>query len=298
MDNKIGITYTHWATNFDQDLSDLISYLRKASDLGFEVVELFPSVVLDLSEEEQKKLGEAAKEENIDLNYVTALSEEYDISSKKKDIRDNGINHLKEIIKAIHKTGGKKLSGVIYGALGKVPEEGESKSDHLKRSVESMKEAIKVAEDLDILVNVEAVNRYETFMLNTSEEAIDYVERVNSPNLKIHLDTYHMNIEEDDLREAIVNAGDDLGHFHVGENNRKPPGMGGHIDWDEVMLGLKENGYRGSIVMEPFIQSEGEVGFMLKVWRNMIEDKDLDEEAKKSLQFVKNKLENSKENKN
>lgn len=291
MENKIGITYTHWVTDFDQDLSDLISYIKKASDLGFEVVELFPSVVLELSEEEQKRLGESAKEEGIDLNYVTAFSEKYDISSKKKDIRDKGINHLKEIIKSVHNTGGKKLSGVIYGALGKVPEDGESKSDHLERSVESMQEAIKVAEELDILVNVEAVNRYETFMLNTSEEAVDYVERINSPNLKVHLDTYHMNIEEDDMREAIVNAGDHLGHFHVGENNRKPPGRGGHIQWDEVISGLKENGYEGSIVMEPFIQSEGEIGFMLKVWRDMVKGKDLDKEAKKSLFFMKKKLE-------
>lgn len=292
MKNKLGITYTHWATNFNQNLEDLTSYIRRASNLGFEVLELFPSVVLELTEAEQESLGETAKEQGITLNYVTASSEEHDISSQDKNIRDKGIEHLKKIIKAIHRTGGEKLSGVIYGALGKLPEEGEDKPAHLKRSVESMREAIKIAEKLDILVNVEAVNRYETFMLNTSEEAVNYVERVGSPNLKVHLDTYHMNIEEDDMRKAIIHAGDNLGHFHVGENNRKPPGRGGHIQWDEVISGLKENGYKGSIVMEPFIQSEGEVGFMLKVWRDLVEgSKDLDREAEKSLSFMKEKLE-------
>jgi D-psicose/D-tagatose/L-ribulose 3-epimerase len=154
-----------------------------------------------------------------------------------------------------------------------------------------MKEVIKLAEDLDIYCNVEVINRYEQFMLNTCKEALEYVYAVDSPNIKIHLDTYHMNIEEDCFDKAIVIAGEKLGHFHVGENNRRLPGKG-HLPWDEIFNGLREIKYKGNIVIEPFIQHEGDVARSIKLWRDIKKDEDLCEEAKKSLKFLKEKLKN------
>jgi D-psicose/D-tagatose/L-ribulose 3-epimerase len=133
--------------------------------------------------------------------------------------------------------GGGKLSGIIYGDNG-------------------------------VYFNVEVVNRFEQFIMNTCEEAIAYVEAVGSPNCGVLLDTFHMNIEEDTIAGAIRLAGKRLGHLHLGENNRKPPGYG-HIPWKQIGAALRDVGYTGSVVMEPFLQPGGEVGRDIKIFGDL-----------------------------
>lgn len=149
-----------------------------------------------------------------------------------------------------------------------------------------MREAIKKAEDLGLFYNVEVVNRFEQFLLNTAEEAVAYLNAVGSRNLKILLDTYHMNIEEDTIRGAIETAGPYLGHLHIGENNRKPPGYG-HIPWDEVGSALRSIAFQGWVVMEPFLMPGGEIGRDIKVHRELMPAADLDEEARKACAFTR-----------
>jgi D-psicose/D-tagatose/L-ribulose 3-epimerase len=103
------------------------------------------------------------------------------------------------------------------------------------------------------------------------------------------LDTFHMNIEEDSFRGAILQAGDKLGHVHTGETNRRPPGRG-RIPWEEVFGALKEIGYTGSIVMEPFLLPGGQVGRDISVFRDLTEGLDLDDEARRACAFTKEHL--------
>ena len=140
-----------------------------------------------------------------------------------------------------------------------------------------------------MIFNMEVVNRFEQFLLNTCDEALAYVEAVGSPNAKILLDTFHMNIEEDFIGDAIVKAGDKLGQLHVGENNRMPPGYG-HIPWTEVGAALRKIDYQGPVVMEPFLMPGGEVGRDIKVFRDMSVGLEMDEEARKALMFVRGLL--------
>jgi D-psicose/D-tagatose/L-ribulose 3-epimerase len=152
-----------------------------------------------------------------------------------------------------------------------------------------MKKAIKAAEGNSVIFNMEVVNRFEQFLLNTCDEALAYVEAVDSPNAMIMLDTFHMNIEEDFLGEAIQKAGDKLGHFHIGENNRMPPGYG-HIPWTEVGAALRKINYQRYVVMEPFLMPGGEVGRDIKVFRDMSVRLNLDDEARKALMFMRGVL--------
>ena len=122
--------------------------------------------------------------------------------------------------------------------------------------------------------------------VNIAAEGIDFAERVGSPNCKILLDTFHMNIEEDSLRDPIVEAGAWLGHFHLGEPNRRPPGRG-RMPWPEIFGALREINYQGAVVMEPFLVPGGEVGRDISVYRDLLGSDDLDEEAARSVQFVR-----------
>jgi D-psicose/D-tagatose/L-ribulose 3-epimerase len=151
-----------------------------------------------------------------------------------------------------------------------------------------MREVMKKVEDCGVYFNVEVVNRFEQYLLNTCEEALEYVKAVGSPNCKILLDTFHMNIEEDSFTGAIERAGSYLGHMHIGETNRRAPGCG-KMAWDEIFQALKKIGYSGAIVMEPFLIPGGEIGRDIKIYRSL-EVEDLDVEAKRALDFVRGEL--------
>jgi D-psicose/D-tagatose/L-ribulose 3-epimerase len=155
------------------------------------------------------------------------------------------------------------------------------------RSVENVRKIGRVAADCGIDYCLEALNRFEGYLINTSEECCRFVDEVDCPAVKVMLDTFHMNIEESDMGAAIRMAKGKLGHFHTGECNRMVPGKG-RMPWREIAAALKEIGYNGNVVMEPFVRMGGTVGSDIKVWRDVSLGatlEQLDEDARKSLEF-------------
>ncbi len=186
--------------------------------------------------------------------------------------------------------GGGQLSGIIYSYWpGTLPAGESDRAPYVERSIASMRQAVKVAEDNGVFFNVEVVNRFEQFILNTCDDALAYVKAVDSPNCRILLDTFHMNIEEPFMGEAIEKAGAYLGHLHIGENNRLPPGYG-HIPWTELSNALRKIDYQGHVVMEPFMMPGGEVGRDIKVFADLRAGRSLDEEARNALLFMRGVL--------
>ena len=285
--NKFGIFYTYWTNNYEDNL---VPYVEKAAKLGFDILEVHSNKVTNMSSTERQRLRDTAKKANIELTYCIGLAQEYNVASDDSKVRENGIAFLKKNADMVHEMEGKQLAGITYGMWpGTLDEKYTSKERALENSVNSIKQVVPVFEDYDVYLNVEVVNRFEQFLMNTCEEALNYIGMVGSPNVNIHLDTFHMNIEEDHIGEAIIMAGEKLGHLHIGENNRRPPGCG-HIPWDEVGKALRAINYRGAVVMEPFLMPGGEVGRDIRVFRDMSVGYDLDEEAKKALEFTRSKL--------
>ncbi len=285
--NKIGIYYAYWTHDWGADFHPFVD---KVADLGFDVLEVNASAIAELSPMERIELKAHAEDKNIALSYCIGLPRRYDPASQDEQVRRDGVAYLIKLVRAIGEMGGGNLGGIIYSYWPATMPEGESdKRPYLERSVASMREVARVAEDQRVFLNMEVVNRFEQFLLNTCEEAVAYVEAVGSPNAKVMLDTFHMNIEEDFAGEAIMTAGDMLGHFHIGENNRKPPGYG-HIPWTEIGAALRKINYQGYVVMEPFLMPGGEVGRDIKVFRDMSLGLDMDAEAQKALLFMRGVL--------
>jgi len=229
--SKIGIYYAYWTHDWDADFHPFID---KVADLGFDVLEVNAGTIANMTSDERRSLRVHAGDKDITLSYCVGLPRQYDIASEDQAVRKTGIAFLQKIARAIGEMGGGNLTGIIYSYWpGTLPEGETDTRPYFQRSVVSMKEAINAAEDNNVVFCMEVVNRFEQFLLNTCDEAIAYVNAVGSPNAKILLDTFHMNIEENFIGEAIEKAGDKLGHFHVGENNRLPPGYG-HIPWTEL----------------------------------------------------------------
>jgi D-psicose/D-tagatose/L-ribulose 3-epimerase len=220
------------------------------------------------------------------------LDPRYDLASMDESVRLGGVEYMKRILEQIHKMDGQVLSGVNYAGWG-IPEGFlNDKRPQREQSLKSMREILKTADAYDISYALEVVNRFEGFLLNTAAEALDYVAELDSKKVGILLDTYHMNIEEASMGDAIRSVGDKLIGFHTGENNRTAPGKG-HLDWDEIFGALSDIGYRHRIVSEPFVVMGGEVGRDIHVYRNLIDCTDearIDEEARYLLNFEKSML--------
>jgi len=284
---RIGIYYAYWVHNWNVDFHP---YIDKASELGFDILEVNAGTVAEMKAADRKALISHASDRGIGLSFVVGLPKQYDIASEDRQVRKNGIAYLQKIARAAGEMGGGPVGGIIYGSWPAVMPEGQNdKRPYFDRSVKSMQEAVKVAEDSQVLFCMEVVNRFEQFLMNTCAEGVEYVKAVGSPAAKVMLDTFHLNIEEDFFGQAILEAGNYLGHFHVGENNRMPPGYG-HIPWTEVGAALRQISYSGYVVMEPFLRPGGEVGRDIKVFRDLSVNMDLDKEAHKALLFMRGVL--------
>lgn len=275
-----------WEKTWDADHA---KYIRKAKELGFDVLEFQAQALLTMTDARLDELKAIAKDNDIELTYSLGLDKKYDIASLDENVQKAGLEYLSSIIEKVHYMDGKILSGVSYAGWG-VPEVVNVEKAR-ENSIKNMKILSKKAEEYGITYGIESVNRFEGIIINTAKQARAYVEAVDSKNVGILLDTYHMNIEEDNMGDAIRLAGDKLVGLHVGENNRTAPGNGyGHLNWKEIFDALHDVNFSGRIVAEPFVMAGGEVGDAIYVWRDLIDDTSeaaIDKQAKNMLEFFK-----------
>ena len=293
--NKLGIFVNFWEKSWTIDYK---YYIDKVKKLGYDILEFQAQPLLEMTKEECRAIKKYADERGIKLSYSLGLNPKYDVASPDKAVRDGGVEYLSNIVRKIAVMEGELFSGVTYAGWG-VPDyfvDETEKEALFYRSVDSMQQVMKVAEKEGVTVCCEAVNRFESPLINTAAEAIKYADMVNSNNIGIHLDTYHMNVEENNIGDAIRLVGKRLRHFHTGENNRNVPGRG-HLDWDEIFKALKDIDYKNDIVSEPFLMMGDEVGYDIRVWRPILEnptEERLDNEAKFLLDFTKNMMQKYK----
>src|SRR6201993_515520 len=281
--NRIGMHYGYWTQYWG---SEPLQFVQRAKKCGFDILEVNAPKVTLMSDAEREVLKGAAADADLTLTYSIGMKGDMDMVSEDAATRKKGIAFLQKVARAMKYMGGTVLAGINYSSWPRKLLPGEDKQVLTDRAIEGVREAIKAAEDNDVIFCVEVVNRFEQFIMNTAAEGIAFAERVGSPNFKILLDTFHMNIEEDTLRGSIVEAGNWLGHFHIGEPNRRPPGQG-RMPWPEIFGALREINYHGGIVMEPFLLPGGEVGRDISVYRDLLGKGDLDEEAARSVKFVR-----------
>lgn len=286
--NKLGIFVNFWEKTWDINYK---YYIDKVKNLGYDILEFQAQPLLEMTDAECREIKKYADERGIKLSYSLGLNPKYDVANPDKEVRAGGVEYLSNIVRKIAVMEGELFSGVTYAGWG-VPDyfvDEKEKEALFARSVDSMQQVMKVAEKEGVTVCCEAVNRFESPLINTAQEAIRYADMVNSKNIGIHLDTYHMNIEENSIGDAIRLVGKRLRHFHTGENNRNVPGRG-HLDWDEIFKALKDIDYKNDIVSEPFLMIGDEVGYDIRVWRNILEnpsEERLDSEAKFLIDFTK-----------
>ncbi|MFS8580469.1 MAG: sugar phosphate isomerase/epimerase, partial [Novibacillus thermophilus] len=278
--------FAYWESSWDVNFE---KYVHKVKRLGFDILEVAALGLVNLPDEKLERLKQLAEQHNVILTAGIGLPKEYDVSSSDATVRRNGIAFMKKVMDAMYQAGIDRVGGTVYSYWPADYSHPFDKPTARKYSMESVKELAEYARQYDITLLIETLNRFEQFLLNDAEEAVSYVKEVDEPNVKVMLDTFHMNIEEDNIADAIRYTGDHLGHLHIGEANRKVPGKGS-MPWKEIGQALKDIHYDGYVVMEPFVKTGGQVGQDIKVWRDLsgnATEEQLDRELAESLVFVK-----------
>jgi len=182
-----------------------------------------------------------------------------------------GIAMLEEGVDIVAKLGGHYFGGILYGAMAKylqpVTPQGR------RNAIEAIKRVASSAHDKGITLGLEVVNRYESNQLNTAMQALEMLDRVNAPNVVVHLDTYHMNIEEADFMQPVLACGKRLGYVHIGESNRGYLGSG-TIDFAQFFHALAMIDYQGVVTFESFSSTvvNDDLSNALAIWRNLWDD--------------------------
>jgi len=264
--NPLGVHALVWAGDLSPESTrKVISQTKKA---GYDLLELSlhgPKVMdlgltRDLLQEHQLKLG-----------CSRGLTFEADVSSEDPARVARGIAMLEQGVTITADLGGKYFGGILYGAMAKYP--GPLSAKGRSNATDALKRVADFALKKGVTLGLEVVNRYESNQINTALQALELLDRVNAPNVVVHLDTYHMNIEEADFMQPVLACGKRLGYVHIGESNRGYLGSG-TIDFAQFFHALAMIDYQGVITFESFSSTvvNEDLSNALAIWRNLWDD--------------------------
>jgi D-psicose/D-tagatose/L-ribulose 3-epimerase len=276
---KVGVHIALWMKTWQDDV---VPYIETAARLGFDGVELS---LLGMTDDNVARVRKTLQENNLEVTCTTGLNMQQDITSDDSDMRKEGVRYLEQSIKTVATLGSPLLTGVIYAPWGKRVM--QHRQERWQRCVEALKAVAPFAAEHGVTLGIEAINRFETDLVNTAAQAVQMVNDVDEENVGILLDTYHMNMEEKYIGASLQKSKEKLVHLHCVENDRGVPGSG-HIPWSEVFSSLKQIDYGGWLTLELFIQANQTVSPDLAIWRDI--EADPTEAARQGLQFLRENI--------
>jgi D-psicose/D-tagatose/L-ribulose 3-epimerase len=264
--NPIGVHALVWVGGWTEPEARTAIESTKAA--GYDLIEI---PLLDPWSVDVKMTQRLLEENQLGMAASLGLSPETDVSSEDPAVVQSGERLLRQAVDVVRDLGGDYLCGVIYCSLGKYP--GPPSDRSRANSVQSMQRLADHAAASDISLGIEVVNRYESNLFNTGRQALEFISDIDRTNVYVHLDTYHMNIEEPDMVSPVLQCGDRLGYVHVGESHRGYLGSGS-VDYAGFFRALAQIGYRGTITFESFSSAvvSPMLSNMLAIWRNLWND--------------------------
>jgi D-psicose/D-tagatose/L-ribulose 3-epimerase len=258
---KFGVNTFLWTARFTERNFDLLPTIREHGFDGIEVSLFRPQ------EFEATKIRRALEEYGLACTVCSVLTNGMSLLCDDADVRSKTISHLSECVQATAEAGANLIAGPLYAPVGYLPGRRRT-DDEWKRVVDAYQELGPVLQKNDIDLCIEPLNRFETYFLNTTGDAVALCEEVGHPKMGILWDTFHANIEEKDMGQALLSAGRHLKHVHTCENDRGAPGSG-HVDWKGVFAALKQLQYEAWLTIESFGFTLGELSAAASIWRDL-----------------------------
>jgi len=277
---KYGMNLLLWTGEMNDDMIPVVESLK---EMGYDGVEL-PLFAYDL--DLHIKWGERLDSIGLERTIVTVRGEEDNPISSDPTVRALGVANNKEALDNAAAVGAQNLVGPYHSALGIFSGAGPTE-DEWKWGVDSMRQVAEHAGSVGVMLGVECLNRFETYLLNTHSDAARFVREVDHPSCRMMYDTFHSNIEEKNIAAAIRSCQDVLTHVHISENDRSTPGTG-NVNWQENFDTLMEVGYDGWMVVEAFGLALPEIAAATKIWRRMYDSEE--QLASDALAFMKQQV--------
>jgi D-psicose/D-tagatose/L-ribulose 3-epimerase len=280
---KIGVNTWVWTSPVTtEELEKLAPHVKQ---IGFDWIEV---PLESLEDMDHQRGGEIIKELGLGVSTCAAMGPDRDLIHPDPAVRDNGMAYVRGAIQATNDLGATNLVGPIYSAVGRTWQSTEAeRARDTDLLVENLSKLAEYAADYGVTLCIEPLNRFETSFINLAEQVIPVVDRVGHPNCQVMLDTFHMNIEEKSLGDAIRSVGPRLKHLHACENDRGAPGSG-NITWKEVGSALKDIRYQGPVVIESFTAKVKSIARAAAIWRALAPSQDA--LASDGLQFLRQLL--------
>ncbi len=262
-DVKLGMHASLWAPEWTRQAAEIA--IPEASEHGLQVIE-FPLLVPEgVDAPHSRKLFER---HSVEPTCSLCLPEDK-MAAEKPEAAEAFVKAALDKAAAVGST---FLGGVTFGALGYRTGKPPQKKEY-ENIVRALKPAAKHARKLGITLGIEPCNRYETHLLNTSTQALILQEMIDEPNVTIHFDTYHMNIEEKGIGSAIRATAGHSSYIHMSESDRGVPGTG-TVDWNDIFRALSESNFKGKLIIETFVTLPPEIAKALSVWRPVAKDRE------------------------
>jgi D-psicose/D-tagatose/L-ribulose 3-epimerase len=281
-DIRIGINVWVWEAPFTDNS---LGVLAKVKEMGFDTAEFPLEQVSYLSAE---KVNEALKGTGLTPVTCGVFGPDRDLTNDDPKVRKACLDYVRTALKFSEAIGSKLIIGPMYAAVGKrrhIP--ADQKKIEWDRAVSGLQKAGKMAADHGVTIALEPLNRFETDLINMSDQCVRLVNDIGMKSVGVHLDTFHMNIEEKSIYEAVKTAGKKLVHVHACENDRGAPGSG-QVDWKGLAKGLKEIGYDGNVVIESFTPECTALAAATCIWHPLAPTQD--DLAKSGLKFLRKLL--------
>ena len=282
MVNKLGVHALVWVGGWSDAESE--KAIAATAELGYDLIEI---PLLDPKTVDPTVTARQLEAHGIGAATSLGLSFDTDISSTDPEVVARGEALLNDAVSVARDIGSDYIGGVIYSALAKYP--GPPDTAGRRNSLEVLSRIAEKAKAAGLTVGLEAVNRYESNLLNTGLQTVQFIQEMGADNVVLHFDSYHMNIEDGDFAAAIEACASHIGYFHIGECHRGYLGTG-NIDFRTIFRSLAKIDYRGPITFESFSSAvvDPKLSNTLAVWRNMWSDGvDLARQAKA---FIENEL--------
>ena len=285
--NPIGLISMQYARPFTAEHFPLFARMREH---GYDFVEL---LVPEVGEIDMKEARKALDDSGLGVVLAARVNLQRNLSSADSAAYRAGIDYLRYTVDCAKALGAQIVGGPLTGNplvfAGRAPQPvtEEERLARKARCVAGLREAGDYAAAAGILLAVEPLNRFESDVLCTTQQAVELLDAVDHPAVQLMLDTFHMHMEESSIAEAILLGGSRLVHFQANENHRGFPGTGA-TDWVSVCRALNAVGYRGPISLEPFRRNDDRFGVPFAQWRPPHEDES--DRLSASSAFIKSHL--------
>jgi D-psicose/D-tagatose/L-ribulose 3-epimerase len=280
---KFGVNTFVWVSPCTTEtIRDLAPMVR---GMGFDILEISVENPASIDVAEVKEI--LAKNQ-LETVMCGAFGPDRNLCSTNPEYRENARQYILWLIDAAAELGATTVCGPMYSSVGKDHlEDPDARQAEWQRAVAGVRELAVLAQEKNVRLALEALNRFETDMINIVDQGLHFAEETGMDNVGLHLDTFHMHLEEKNSADAIRKAGDKIFHFHACENDRGVPGTG-QVHWTEIGQALKDVNYQGPVVIESFTNQVKEIARAVCIWREIAPSQDAI--ATQGLNFLKTLL--------